>query len=100
MTTYPIYDEQGRLFAFEVPNWRIGRRGVCGVVRRIPGAILTRRPMLLSWFQEEVFCEFEVDGATFVAEEPWGDNSRYWIGPEPPQWLAQTERVHRVFLEW
>jgi len=100
MKTYPLYDSQQRLVAFEVPNWRIGRRGVCSVVQRIVGATLTRRPRFLSWLREDVFCEFEVDGATYVVEEPWGDSSRYWIGPEPPRWLPQTEHVHRAFADW
>jgi hypothetical protein len=38
-----------------------------------------------------------VDGAEYIAEKPWGDNSRYWIGPNPPRWLPQTEKVHRTF---
>jgi hypothetical protein len=100
MTTYPLYDVERRLFAFEVSNLRISRRGVCRVVQSIPGASLTRRPRVLSWFREDVFCEFDVDGETYIAEEPWGDNSRYWIGPQQPRWLPQTERVHRAFTDW
>ena len=100
MKTYPIHDSEQRLCAFEVPNFSIGRRAVCRVLRRIPGLTLTREPRLFSWLREDVFCEFELGGATYVVEEPFGDNSRYWVGPEPVQWLPQTEQVHRVFLEW
>jgi len=95
--TYPLYDAEKRLFAFEIGNLGIDRRGVCRIVETIPGVTLTRRPKLLSWFREQVFCEFLVDGAEYIAEKPLGDNSRYWIGPNPPRWLPQTEKVHRIF---
>ena len=97
MKTYEILDEDGRIFAFEVNNAGLGRKGVCRVVETIPGARITRRPRPLSWLREEVFCEFEVGGKTFVAWEPFGDNSRYWIGPEPTRWLPQTTSVREAF---
>jgi hypothetical protein len=98
MKTYPLYDEEGRLFAFEIGNTIIGRRGLCRVVEGIPGATLLRKPKFLSWFREAEFCEFSLDGERFVAEEPYGDNSRYWVGPVPPRWLPQTEKVHEAFV--
>ena len=97
MDTYELLDEDGRMFAFEVNNAGLGRRGVCRVVETIPGAQITRRPRFLSWFREEVFCEFSVNGKTFVAWEPFGDNSRYWIGPEPTEWLPLTQSVRDAF---
>ena len=100
MKTYPIYNAENRIFAFEVSNLVLGRSGVCRVIQAIPGAVLTRKPKLLSWFREGSFCEFTVDGETFEAEEPFGDNSRYWVGPCPPRWLPQTEMVHEAFQRW
>lgn len=97
METYELLDEDGRVFAFEVNNTGLGRNGVCRVVETIPGAQIIRRPKLLSWFREEVFCEFSVGGKTFIAWEPFGDNSRYWIGPEPTEWLAETQSVRDAF---
>lgn len=98
MKTYPLYDEEDRLFAFEIGNTIIGRRGVCGIVQSIPGAKLLRTPKFLSWWREAEFCEFSLDGERFIAEEPFGDNSRYWVGPKPPRWLPQTEKVHEAFV--
>ncbi len=97
MKTYDLLDEGGRLFAFEVSVLETDRRGICRVVQSIPGANLIRKPKLFSWFREEEFCEFEVDGEKFVAWEPYGDNSRYWIGPDPARWLPQTQRVRDSF---
>ena len=97
MKTYELLDEEGRFFAFEVGNSGLGRKGVCRVVETIPGAKIVRRPKFLSWFREEEFCEFDVDGKTFIAWEPYGDSSRYWIGPEPIEPLPQTQRVRAAF---
>ena len=97
MKTYELLDEDGRFFAFEVGNSGLGRRGVCDVVETIPGAQVVRRPKFLSWFREEEFCEFVVDGKMFVAWEPYGDSSRYWIGPDPIEPLPQTQRVREAF---
>ncbi len=70
---------------------------MCQVVETIPGANVVRRPKFLSWFREEEFCKFVVDGKKFVAWEPYGDSSRYWIGPEPIEPLPETQRVRDAF---
>jgi len=31
------------------------------------------------------FCEFLVDGKTFLVIEPFGDNSQFWVVAEPPE---------------
>lgn len=100
MKVYDLMDAQDRAVAFEVDNGALGRRALCDVVRRIPGANLVRRPVLLSWFRESTFCEFDLDGVRFSAdEEPWGDSTRYWIGPDPPRWVPQIARVRRAFSD-
>jgi hypothetical protein len=81
MKIFDILDAQGRLLAFEVSNALLGRRGACRVVAGLPGVTMLRRPRVLSWWREEVFCEFSLGGVRFEIGEPYGDNSRYWIGP-------------------
>lgn len=97
MKTYPIKDRQGQLFAFEVDNLLLGRRGLVRVVSTVPGARLHRRPKFLSWFREEEFCEFDVDGSVFVAWEPFGDSSRYWVGPKERRHHPAIELIEEVF---
>ena len=97
MKVHDVKDEEGRVFAFEVSNTLLGRRGLCRVVRRIPGARLMKEPAAFSWFSEEEFCEFQVGDVTFVAWEPFGDNSRYWIGPKPPRWVPEMAGVREAF---
>jgi hypothetical protein len=76
--TFDLLDADGRLHAFEVENFPLGRRGLVRVVKTVPGATIIRKPSrLFSWFREEEFCEFAVGNRRFVADEPFGDNSRY-----------------------
>jgi hypothetical protein len=96
---YDIKDPQGRVFAFEVENSALGRRGVCKVVARLPGCRLVKRPRFLSWVRESEFCQFEIEDTTFVVEEPFGDNSRYWIGSKPPRWVPQIAAVRQAFID-
>jgi len=102
MKVYDLHDKEGRVFAFQIENVVIGRREVCYVASRIPGATLLRRPVrFLSWFRESTFCEFELEGVRFSADEgPWGDDSRYWVGPEPPRWVPQLHVVRQAFLDY
>ena len=97
MRVYDLTDELGRIYAFEVDTTLLGRRGACNVAARIPGVRIVRRHRLFSG--DEEFCEFELDGQRFKAWEPFGDNSRYWIGPEPPKWCPQIERVRAAFVQ-
>jgi hypothetical protein len=98
MTIYELKDKDGRIFAFEVDNVLLSRRGVCRILRSVPGVRILRAPRFLSRFREEEFCEFELGGRRFKAWEPFGDNSRYWIGPEPAQWCEQVDLVRDAFV--
>ena len=109
MKTYDLKDKDGRVFAFEVSNFLLTRGGLCCLISRVSGCRVTRRPTpFMRWAaqEDEQFCEFEVDGVLFVAWEPWGDNSRFWVGPkakveEAPQWCPMVDRVRDAFrLAW
>ena len=96
---YDMRDPEGRLISFEVDNTYLGRRAVSKVVAAIPGARIIRGPRSpLSWWREEEFCEWELDGVIFQASEPFGDNSRYSVHPiMPTGWVPQLERVRDAF---
>ena len=98
MRVYDLHDQEGRVFAFEVNNFLLIRADIVSIARKIPGVRIVRHPRRLSWLREEIFCEFELDGIVFEAWEPFGDNSRYWIGPEPARWVPQIEAVRQAFL--
>lgn len=93
MTVYEIYNQADQLTAFEVDNTLLGRRGACRIVRSVSGVHIRKRPVFWSWWREEVFCEFDLGDHTFQIWEPFGDSSRYWIGPEP---VKPTEGIHAI----
>jgi len=99
MKVYDLQDKEGRNFAFEVPNSFIGRSEVARIVGAIPGATLVRKPKMFSFVSEEEFCEWEINGVHFKAWEPFGDNSRFWIGPNPVRWTSEIQVVRHAFLQ-
>ena len=95
MTIYDLKDKEGRIFAFEIDN--VGRECLCKIIRSFPEVHILREPKFLSEMREDEFCEFEIRGQKFRAWEPFGDNSRYWIGPEPTKWCEQVNTVRELF---
>lgn len=69
------------LHAFEIDNFKVSRKLAAKIAEGIPNSKIIKHPKrFLSWFREEVFCKFEINGIRFQIDEPYGDNSRYWIG--------------------
>ena len=99
MKTCGVRDEHGHLYAFEISNAWITRLGVARIVRRIPGATLTRVPRYFAWHSPDEFCEFQVGAVRLVAWEPWGDNSRSWISPQPARPVPELALVRAAFEE-
>lgn len=91
MRTYAIRDGEGNLFAFEVSSL-LGRRIARRIAASVPGASVVE-----SNLRSDVFCEFQVAGERFAMEEPFGDNSRFWIGPVGAQRSAAIQAVHSQF---
>jgi hypothetical protein len=65
----------------------------------MPGAVVLRhaRRSFSRKPDNEEFCEFNVGDETFVMWEPWGDNSRYWIGTRPPHACPELTHVRGAF---
>ena len=99
MKIYDITDSIGDALAFEVNNLTLGRRGACEIAAGIAGAQVLRKPRALSWLREEVFCELELNGVRFQIAEPFGDNSRYWVGPVPTRPVAELAVVRNAFAQ-
>jgi hypothetical protein len=98
MKTYPLHDDKdGRLYAFEVSNTLLGRKGALQVAAKIPEVRILKKPKFLSWFKEDVFCEFELNNKLFTILEPFGDNSRYLISKEPVGYCGELELIQEAF---
>jgi hypothetical protein len=69
------------------------------IVSGIPGVSILRGPLLLSWrWREQEFGVFELGGDQFLVWEPFGDNSRYWVGPiVAGKWSPHLETVRAAF---
>jgi hypothetical protein len=66
--------------AFEVTSSWSTFRPLHSILRSVNGVASIKR----QWFNDDRV-RFTFHGEPFVVNEPWGDNSRYWIGPENPE---------------
>jgi len=70
---------------------------VSKIVASIPGARIVRKQKRFALSAPDDFCEFEMDGKTFFAIEPFGDNDCYWIVTHPSEECFQLSKVRDVF---
>ena len=81
MTIYELNAPGQRVEAFEVDNltlvWRPLLRRVLESAPGVSDVQVGSR-----YFGDEHRAHFRYHGVAFVVWEPFGDNSRYWIGPE------------------
>jgi hypothetical protein len=97
MKTHDLRDEHGRLIGFRVSNFLLGRHAVPKIVATIRGAKVVRKQPRFALSAPDNFCEFVVAGKVFLAVEPFGDNTEYWLLTEPPEECPQIETVRRAF---
>ncbi|MBI5102094.1 MAG: hypothetical protein HZB33_09715 [Nitrospirae bacterium] len=81
MKTYTIKDNDGKPFAFEIDNvYFVSLRKLVKILSSLEGIRNIKARRLFE--RKENHIEFEYSGDNFVVWEPFGDNSRYWIGPK------------------
>jgi hypothetical protein len=82
--TYPLFDGENRWpFAFEIDNIAVSPDACARVLHDVPGVSDVEVPRRR--FLEETRVTFRYHGLPFEVWEPYGDNSRYWIGPIDPK---------------
>ena len=87
MKTYDHVRNDGSVAYFEISNalpWSLG------FMRRVLTSVRGVSDYKRIWFSDDRF-SFRYLGRDCVVHEPFGDNSRYWIGPsqmEPPMNMA------------
>jgi len=97
MKSYDIKMPDGTLFAFEVERgFTLTRRGLVSKLRKISGINIVREPKLFACFDDDEFCEFFMNGVEFVAFEPFGDSSRFWLGPKDREVHEETEELKKI----
>lgn len=78
--TYPVKDETGRPFAVEVEVAYCGIRSLAQTIAAVEGVTDVEVCKTFSG-NGDVRAKFRYQGEEFAVVEPFGDNSRYWIGP-------------------
>lgn len=83
MKTYPIcHDEKSKCpFAFEIDNAYVSVRKIVSILHAQKGVSEIRRRKSFS-SPIDIHIRFLFRGNEFVVWEPYGDSSRYWIGPD------------------
>lgn len=99
MDTYPVKNDDGRISAFEVESSYISIGRIKKLLSEVSHVsnLLSRRPFSGN---SEFRLGFTYAGVPFVVLEPFGDNSRYWIGPENdsnPSDLEQVANLELIF---
>jgi hypothetical protein len=83
METFLVKHEGIRLIAFEIENIYVSRRTIARLLKKVDGVTEIR---LRGHFgsSDDIRVEFKYLNCDYMAWEPYGDNSRYWIGPQNP----------------
>jgi hypothetical protein len=101
MKTFPSKSStDGRLIAFEIENAYIGPAAAARLLEKADGvsAVQRRRPFSGSG---DVHVRFKHHGQSCIVWEPYGDNSRYWIGPENAESFSGDIRdIEQVFSKY
>lgn len=75
MRTYPIFKDDGSLHAFEITSAWVRFSSLFKVLNSVHGVSEIKRQR----FNDDRVT-FKFHGHSCVVNEPWGDNSRYWVG--------------------
>jgi len=94
MKTYPIINDDGSLRGFEITA-PLTYRPIRRALRSVEGVTEIRR----TWFNEDRI-KFKFNGEPFIVWEPYGDNSRYWIGPAEPPSRQDISPIHEAFQQY
>lgn len=82
MKTYPVLTkEKARSSAFEIENAYIAVSTIAQLLQQIAGVTEVQPRKALSG-SSDVHVEFKYLGRPYIVWEPYGDSSRYWIGPK------------------
>ena len=81
MRTYPVFNKDGvRSPVFQIENVYAGTATVARLLASVEGVTDVKQRQMFSK-SRDILVEFKYLGRPYIVLEPWGDNSRYWIGP-------------------
>lgn len=101
MQTFPLTDpESGVTYAFEIEMAYISPKRIAKLLAESPytSNVKCRR---LFGPDAETHVTFTYNGSNYIVWEPYGDNSRYWIGPKDEMErsvdITPIEDVFRIY---
>ncbi|MDT8322399.1 MAG: hypothetical protein RQ826_17940 [Xanthomonadales bacterium] len=77
MKTFPDFNEDGVVVAFEVSKFLLSLRKIAKTLRDVPGVDNVERRRFFEFSDELV--RFRFYGQPYVVVEPFGDNSRFFV---------------------
>jgi len=89
MKTYTQRNEEGKLVGIEIANSFISSHGMSRFIQRIKGSEMLQIRSLFS--ADEIHVRFKFAGVKFIVWEPYGDNSRLWVGPDDDESVSEKE---------
>jgi len=97
MKTYQIHSSDGNLIGFEVTSAWVLLSPLMKILKSVAGVTEVKR----QWFNEDRVI-FKYHGIPAVVNEPWGDNSRYWLGFQEPGSYPEInlEPLHKAFINY
>lgn len=96
MKTYPIRRPDGSLNGFEIGNTFISMGAITRILHSVDGVSNLDR----QWRSDDRLT-FVLRGAAWVVHEPFGDNSRYWIGPrDATNHVLEVGPIHDAFVSY
>lgn len=100
MKTYPDENVQpDSAVGFEIDNIYVSLRTVARILRDINGVTEVKKRRLFSKW-EEIHIWFKYLNHECVVIEPFGDNSRYWIGPKSREERFDISNVEVAFRQY
>jgi hypothetical protein len=81
MKTYPIVQEGAPPFAFEIDHVYLLRRTIVRLLNTVEGVTEVHLGGRFG-SSDDIRIEFKCQGHDYIVMEPFGDNSRYWVGPK------------------
>ena len=81
MRTYELHRDDGYFLAFEIENVYVRPKKIGEIINTVEGVtdVDVRKSSRAS---KDVHVNFKYLGIEYIVWEPFGDNSRYWIGPQ------------------
>jgi hypothetical protein len=96
MKTYPIRRPDGSLHGFEIGNTFLSMGAIRRILQSVDGVSHLNR----QWRSDDRLT-FVFRGAPWVVHEPFGDNSRYWIGPrDAKNHDLEVGPIHDAFVSY